>query len=96
MSYAQPIEAASKAIYASVVNGFYTDAVYNPATNTMTSVSYYPIQPAKLTEATAASNKFTESLTCASQNPSFNCSSNNDCPGLKSTCGHCTQSKCVK
>jgi hypothetical protein len=37
---------------------------------------------------------FAESLTCATQNPAFNCSSNFDCPGRMSQCGQCIQNKC--
>jgi hypothetical protein len=96
MSYAVPVEASSKALYATVLNNFYTDSVFNPATNTMTSVSYFPLVPSQMADAQASSNKFTEALVCASQNPAFNCTSNTDCPGLKSSCGHCSQNKCVK
>lgn len=96
MSYAQPVEASNKGLYASVVKGFYSDEVFNPATNTMTVVSYFPIQQSTLTQAVGVGNKFTESLTCASQNPGYNCTTNNDCPGLRTTCGHCKQNKCVQ
>lgn len=94
MSYANPVEASSKLIYASVLNGFYTDAVFNPATNTMTSVSTFPIEASMMSSAIADGMNFAESLTCATQNPAFNCSSNFDCPGRMSQCGQCIQNKC--
>jgi hypothetical protein len=95
MSYAMPVEASSKALYASVLSGFYTDSVFNPVSNTMTNVSTFPIQTSMIPNAISKSNTFNESLTCASQNPSFNCSTANDCPGPQSKCAKCSQNKCV-
>ncbi len=96
MSYALPVEASNKALYATVVSNFYTDSVYNPSTGTMTNVSYYPLQPSMVVEASAKGNKFTESLTCLSQNSAYNCTDNRDCPGPQSSCGMCRKNKCVK
>ena len=67
MSYAMPVEASSKALYASVLSGFYTDSVFNPVSNTMTNVSTFPIQTSMIPNAISKSNTFNESLTCASQ-----------------------------
>jgi hypothetical protein len=96
MSYAQPAEVSSKAIYKEVLDNFYSDVVYNPVTKTMTSVSYFPYQDSKMTSAVALGNKNTELLTCASNNPDFVCASSHDCPGISSTCGKCSQKRCVK
>ena len=90
-----PVEASSKALYASVLSGFYTDSVFNPVSNTMTNVSTFPIQTSMIPNAISKSNTFNESLTCASQNPAFNCSTTNDCPGPQSKCAKCSQNKCV-
>lgn len=95
MSYAMPSEATNKALYASVVNGFYTDSVYNPVSNTMTNVSYFPLVPSAVVEANNNANSKAESLTCASMNPAYKCSGPNDCPGPQSKCAMCRQNRCV-
>lgn len=94
MSYSLPIEASSKGIYAMVVNDFYTNSAFNPVTNRMTSVSTFPLQTSLLPAAAAMGTSFTESLTCMSQNPAYNCTNSNDCPGPQSSCGRCIQHKC--
>jgi hypothetical protein len=95
MSYAMPIEATNKALYATVVNGFYTDSVYNPVSNTMTNVSYFPLVPSAVVEASNTANTLSESLTCASKNPAYKCMGPNDCPGPKSKCALCRENRCV-
>lgn len=94
MSYSLPIQASSKGLYAMVVNGFYTQSAFNPVTNQMTNVSTFPLQMSLIPAAASRGTTVAESLTCMSQNPAFNCTNNNDCPGPQSSCGRCIQRKC--
>lgn len=95
MSYATPLRAPAKPFYTSVIDGFYNTTVYNPATNAMATVSQMPIKPSLIPAANLQGATVTESLTCASQNPSYRCQSPMDCPGQGSKCPNCVQHKCV-
>ena len=94
MSYSKP--SSAKALYASVVEGFYSETVYNPAKNMLTTTSTFPIQASLLPGAIASSTGVTESLTCADQNPAYRCVSKMDCPGPHSSCGNCVNHQCRK
>lgn len=94
MSYAKQF--SPKALYASVVEGYYSETVYNPVKNMLTTTSRFPIEPSLLPGAISSSTGVTESLTCADQNPAYRCVSNMDCPGPHSNCGRCLNHQCQK
>jgi hypothetical protein len=96
MSYSTSIQTPAKAYYAAVVDGFYTQTVFNPAKNQLVSVSNFPIQASLLAGAEASGMAVTETLTCASQNPAYRCVSPMDCPGPNSSCGRCVNHQCQK
>lgn len=96
MSYSSANEASPKSYYKAVLDGFYTETVFNPVKNEMISTSYLPIQSNLMPAAISASTGMTESLTCADQNPDYRCVTNMDCPGSNSNCGRCLNHQCRK